>query len=73
MFALVATKIRNLSRPSMATKAKSQGFGDSWTAVSGASNCRWVNPRVGDSAGTVGRRTCSAGECGMGPSRTQVG
>ena len=28
-----------------------------------ASNCRWVSPSVGDSAGTLGRRTCSAGEC----------
>jgi hypothetical protein len=41
-------------------------------AVSSASNCRWVNPRVGDSAGTAGRRTCSAGECSRMPSRTQV-
>ncbi len=37
-----------------------------------ASNCRWVNPRVGDSAGTAGGRTCSAGECSMRPSRTRV-
>src|SRR5580698_9834432 len=37
-----------------------------------ASNCRWVNPRAGDSAGTEGRRTCSAGECSRTPSRTQV-
>ena len=32
-------------------------------AVSRASDCRWVNLRVGDSAATAGRRTCSAGEC----------
>jgi hypothetical protein len=29
-------------------------FDDSRAAVSIASNCRWVRPRVGDSAGTVG-------------------
>src|SRR3974390_2037151 len=51
------------SSPSMATSAKSHGFGDWRAAVSRASNCRWVNPSVGDSAGTAGRRTCSAGEC----------
>jgi hypothetical protein len=39
------------------------GFGDSRAAVSRASNCRWVKPRVGDSAGTESRRTCSVGEC----------
>jgi hypothetical protein len=72
MFAPVASKNRKPSRPSMATSAKSQGLGDSRAAVSSASNCRWVNPRVGDSAGTAGRRTCSAGECCMSPSRTQV-
>ena len=37
-----------------------------------ASNCRCVNPRVGDSAGTAGQRKCPAGECGKTPSRTQV-
>ena len=36
---------------SMATSAKSQGLPDWRAAVSRASNCRWVNPRVGDSAG----------------------
>jgi hypothetical protein len=72
MFALVASKIRKPSRPSMATSAKSEEFGDSRAAVSRASNCRWVNPRVGDSADTAGRRTCSAGECSMRPSTTQV-
>jgi hypothetical protein len=40
--------------------------------LDGASNCRWVNPRVGDSEGTEGRRTCSAGECSSRPSKTQV-
>ena len=38
----------------MATSAKSQRFEDSRAAVSRASNCRWVNPRAGDSAGTDG-------------------
>ena len=41
-----ASKIRKPSRPSMATSAKSHGFGDWRAAVSRASNCRWVNPRV---------------------------
>ena len=72
MSAAVASKIRKPSRPSMATSAKSHGFGDSRAAVSSASNCRWVKPSVGDSAGTAGRRTCSAGECSRMPSRTQV-
>jgi hypothetical protein len=45
---------------------------DSRTAVSRASNCRWVNPRVGDSGGTAGLRTCSAGECARMPSMSQV-
>jgi len=45
---------------------------DSRAAVSRASNCRCVNPSVGDSAGTAGRRTCSAGECSSTPSMTQV-
>jgi len=58
--------------PSIATSAKSQGDGDSRAAVSNASNCRWVNPKVGDSAGTEGRRTCSAGECSSRPSMTHV-
>ena len=34
--------------------------------------CRWVNARVGDSGGTEGPRTCSAGECSSRPSMTQV-
>ena len=72
MSALVASKIRKPSRPSMATRAKSYRFGDSRAAVSRASNYRWLNPRVGDSAGTAGRRTCSADECSMRPSRRQV-
>jgi hypothetical protein len=46
MSALVASKIRRPSRPSMATSAKSYRFADSRAAVSRASNCRWVNPRV---------------------------
>jgi hypothetical protein len=68
----VASKIRKPSRPSMATSAKSHWFGDWRAAVSRASNCRWVNPSVDDSAGTAGRRTCSADECSKVPSMTQV-
>jgi hypothetical protein len=68
----VASKIRKPSRPSMATKAKSQGLPDWRVAVSRASNCKCVNPGAGDSAGTVGRRTCPAGECSRMPSMTQV-
>jgi hypothetical protein len=41
-------------------------------AVSMASNCSRLNPSVGDSGGTGGRRTCSAGECSSTPSITQV-
>jgi len=36
---------------------------DCLAAVSIASNSRWLRPSVGDSAGTVGRRTYSVGEC----------
>jgi hypothetical protein len=36
------------------------------------SSRRWVNPSVGDSAETDGRRTCSAGEWSSRPSMTQV-
>ena len=61
MFAPVASKIRSPSRPSIATRAKSNRLADCLAAVSIASNCRWVSPRVGDSAGHVGRRTYSAG------------
>ena len=39
----VASKIRNPSSPSIATRAKSQGWGDCRAAVSRASNCRWVS------------------------------
>src|SRR5690348_16753493 len=38
----------------MATGAKSHGFAESRAAVSRASNCGCVNPRVGDSAGDSG-------------------
>jgi hypothetical protein len=51
MSAPVASKIRKPSSPGMATSAKSYGFADSRAAVSRASNCRCVNPSVGDSAG----------------------
>jgi hypothetical protein len=44
MFAPVASKIRRPSNPSMATSAKSHGFGDWRAVVMRASNCRWVNP-----------------------------
>jgi hypothetical protein len=56
----------------MATRAKSHGWADSRAAVSMASNCKWVNPSVGDSGGTAGRRTWSAGECSSTASITQV-
>ena len=49
MSALVASKIRRPSSPSMATSAKSHRSGDWRAAVSRASNCRWVKPSVGDS------------------------
>jgi hypothetical protein len=68
----VASKIRSPSRLSIATRAKSLVFGDSRAAVSSASNCRWVRPRVGDSGGTVGLRPYSAGEWSETPSMTQV-
>jgi hypothetical protein len=54
MFALVASKIRKPSSPGMATGAESHGFADSRAVVSMASNCRCVNPSVGDPAGTAG-------------------
>jgi hypothetical protein len=38
----------------MVTSAKSHGFDDWRAAVSRAANCRWVNPGVGDCAGTEG-------------------
>ena len=60
-------EIRSPSRPSIATSAKSYRLADSRAAVSIASNCRWVNPSVGDSGGTAGRRTCSTGECSSTP------
>ena len=72
MSAPVASKIRKPSSPSIAISAKSHGLDDSRAAVSRASNCRWVKPRVGDSAGTDGQRTCWAGECSSRPSMTQV-
>jgi hypothetical protein len=56
----------------MVTSAKSYRLAEVLAAVSSASNCRWVGPGVGDSAGTFGRRTYSAGECSRTPSITQV-
>jgi hypothetical protein len=58
--------------PSIATKAKSFGLTDACAADSRASNWRCDNPSVGDSDGTLGRRTCSAGEYSRIPSITQV-
>ena len=72
MFAPHASKIRSPSRPSIATRAKSLMFGDVRAVASIASNCRCVRPRVGDSGGTLGRRTYSAGECASTSSITQV-
>ncbi len=45
----------------MVTIAKSQMLADCFEAVSKASNCRWVSPNVGDSAGTLGRARSQAG------------
>jgi len=50
----VASKMRSPSKPSMVTSARSQRFVECLAAVNRASNCRWVSPSVGDSAGTVG-------------------
>lgn len=72
MSELVAWKIRKPSSPSMDTRAKSYGFGDSRAAVSRPPDCRRDNPRVDDSAGTEERRTCSAGQYSSTPSRTQL-
>jgi len=57
MFALTVSKIRSPSSPRRHTSAKSKGLVDSLAAVSMASNCRCVSPTVGDSGGTLGRRT----------------
>jgi hypothetical protein len=72
MSAPAASKIRRPSSPSMATSAKSFRLADWRAAVSNASNCRCVNPRVGDSADTAGRRPYSAGEWPRTPSMMQV-
>ena len=72
MSAPTVSKMRSPSRPSRHTSAKSNGLADSLAAVSIASNCRCVSPSVGDSGGTLGRRTYSAGECSRTPSMTQV-
>jgi hypothetical protein len=68
----VVSKIRRPRRPNIVTSAKSQRLGDCLAAVSRASNCRCVKPKVGDSAGTCGRRMYSAGECSSTPSITHV-
>lgn len=57
-----ASKIRRPSNPSMVTSAKPLRLAEVRAAVSRASNCRCDNPRVGDSGGTLGRRTKSAGD-----------
>src|SRR5450830_618753 len=46
-----------------ATRAKSHGLSDVRAATRRASSCEWVNPRVGGSGGTSGRRRSAAGEC----------
>jgi hypothetical protein len=56
----------------MATSAKSLMFGEVRAALSIASNWRWFSPSVGDSLGTRGRRTYSAGELGRTESMTQI-
>jgi hypothetical protein len=43
-------------------EGESLTFWDVRPAASMASNCKWLRPRVGDSGGTGGRRTWSAGE-----------
>jgi hypothetical protein len=43
----VASKMRSPSRPSIVTRAKSHRLVECLAAVNMASNCRWVNPRVG--------------------------
>ena len=45
MSSAVASKICKPSSPSMATSVKPHGFADSRTAASGASNCRWLDPK----------------------------
>jgi hypothetical protein len=57
----VASKMRSPSRPSIVTRAKSDRLVECLAAVNMASNCRWVNPRVGDSAGTCGRGRIGGG------------
>jgi hypothetical protein len=59
----VTSNTRSPSRPSGQTSAKSFGLLELRLAASSASNTRCVSPRVGDSAGTLGRRTYSVGEC----------
>jgi hypothetical protein len=59
-------------QPEQAHSAKSYRFGEVRAAVSSAPSWRWVSPSVGDSGGTKGRRTCSAGECSSRPSMTAV-
>jgi hypothetical protein len=53
-------------------QAKSNGLIDVRAATIIASNCRCDSPRVGDSAGTEGRRTYAAGELSRTASKTQV-
>jgi hypothetical protein len=72
MSAPQASKIRRPSSPSRQTSAKSYRLAESRAQLRSVSNCRWVNPRVGESAGTAGRRTYSAGECASTPSMTHV-
>ena len=55
-----------------ADERRALGLGESRPAIKSASNWRWDRPRVGDSGGTRGRRTCSAGDCASTPSMTAV-
>jgi len=55
-----------------ATRAKSNTFGEVRAVDSIASNCRFVSPSIGESGGTLGRQTYSAGEWAKISSNTQV-
>lgn len=72
MSAPVASTIRSPSSPSLGTKARSLSLPDCRVALSRASNSQVGQPQVGDSAGTVGRRTYPAGECWSRPSISAV-
>lgn len=56
-----------------ANEGEVAGLGDSWAAVSTASNCRCVSPRDGDSGGTVGDAEPLAAVVGWAARRAGVG